>query len=114
MQKQLVYIAQQKGKYTLIDTATEQRWANEFFKTKYDVKHFTKQNGLTIVPKPVEDLFDDIKQVPLKVRKVMKKHLHEDANYIALEVALAEIKPLGYTFEYGLDAVPFNLKKRDE
>lgn len=114
MQKQLVYITQQRGKYTLIDTATEQRWANEFFKTKYDVKHFAKQNGLTIVPKPVDDLFDDIKQVPLKVRKVIKKHLHEGADYTDCHRLWEELQPLGYTFEYGLDAIPFNLKKRDE
>ena len=111
MQQVYTQFEKNSNRYTLIDVATEKRWANEFFKTKYEAKQFARQNGLAIVPKPVEDLFDDLFQVPFQVRKAIKKHSEMEADYILCEKLLEELKPYGYTFEYGLDAIPYNLKK---
>jgi len=55
------------------------------------------------------DLFENYEMIPAKVQKVLNKHI-DDEEYSDLEQMLSELQPLGYTFEYGLDAVPFALR----
>ena len=57
------------------------------------------------------DLFEHYEELPQEVNDVLEKYAEEDNTYEVNEKLLAELKPLGYTFEYGLDAVPFNLQK---
>lgn len=57
-----------------------------------------------------DDLFEVYDLLPGPVRKVLES-IPEDPSYTDLEQALEELKPLGYTFEYYLDAQPYNLKK---
>ena len=57
------------------------------------------------------DLFQYTEILPLPVKKVLHKYCKFDFDYKILEQFLQEIKALGYTFEYYLDATPFNLTK---
>lgn len=57
------------------------------------------------------DLFEHYETLPPEVLAVLDKYGDMDNTYTVCEMFLAELKPLGYTFEYYLDAKPFNLKK---
>ena len=59
------------------------------------------------------DLFEDIDALPEDVQAVLRKYSSEDETYQNSEALLAELEPLGYTFEYGLDATPYGLRKMD-
>ena len=59
------------------------------------------------------DLFEDIDSLPENVQAVLAKYSGADESYTNAEAMLAELEPLGYTFEYGLDALPFNLREID-
>ena len=39
---------------------------------------------------------------------------NDQISYIELDNMLHDFKKAGYTFEYWLDAIPFNLKKHDK
>ena len=59
------------------------------------------------------DLFEDYENLPKEVSKVYWKYNYLAASdgltYDTCADYLAEMNALGYTFEYGLDAEPFNL-----
>ena len=55
-----------------------------------------------------QDLFEVWETLPQEVQDILEKYNGEET-YENCEKMLQELKPLGYTFEYGLDAVPFNL-----
>ncbi len=55
------------------------------------------------------DLFEKYETLPQKVQDVLLTF--EDETYDECKRLLDELKPLGYTFEYYLDACPFNLQK---
>lgn len=57
----------------------------------------------------MKDLFETPELIPIKVRLILET-IEEDS-YEELERILKEIEPLGYTFEYYLDAVPYGLRK---
>lgn len=62
----------------------------------------------------IQDLFETPELIPANVREVLDRFSEEYENgpdYQLNERVLAELKPLGYTFEYGLDADPYNLHK---
>lgn len=59
---------------------------------------------------PEEDLFRNYDKLPKKVQRILAKY-SDGEEYSDLEDALSELEPLGYTFDYGLDAVPYNLRK---
>jgi len=58
------------------------------------------------------DLFEDYQDIPLKVQKVLDKYQEdiEDGDYKGLEKALKELEKIGYTFEYGLDGIAYDLR----
>lgn len=58
----------------------------------------------------IVDLFEFPEQIPADVVKVLEKY-GADLTYKECREMLAEVKQLGYTFEYGLDAIPTNLQK---
>ncbi len=59
-----------------------------------------------------EDLFENIESLPKEVQKVLNKYgKKSNLKHNDLEKFLDELKPLGYTFEYGLDLSPYNLRK---
>lgn len=72
-----------------------------------------KRNHLVVkyalVERPI-DLFEHPDSLPLEVQKALDKHA--DANsYEACTDMLNELAPLGYTFDFYLDAQPYNLQK---
>ncbi len=56
------------------------------------------------------DLFKHHEKLSPEVQDILSK-CEEQPTYNDLEKMLTELKPHGYTFDYYLDAVPFNLRK---
>ena len=61
------------------------------------------------------DLFWDLDLLPIEVKVIIEKYQLIDTDtgldYSDLANMFKELEVLGYTFEYGLDAIPFNLQK---
>lgn len=57
------------------------------------------------------DLFETIEELPYKVQLILSEFAEDDNNYEACAERLSRCEAEGYTFEYGLDAIPFNLTK---
>ena len=58
------------------------------------------------------DLFEDYENIPKEVDAIIKKYNYfEDATYKDLDECLKELEAIGYTFDYYLDAQPYNLRK---
>ena len=49
--------------------------------------------------------------LPKKVQNILNSFDEMKNGYKECERLLKELRPLGYTFDYGLDAEPFNLRK---
>ena len=60
------------------------------------------------VPEPT-DLFETPELIPENVRAVLDSYL--EPTYETLGLMLDECEELGYTFDYYLDAVPYDLRK---
>jgi hypothetical protein len=57
------------------------------------------------------DLFDKFEDLPIEVQKILNSFNEDcDNTYTELERLLIELKPLGYTFNYGLDGEPYELR----
>ncbi len=56
------------------------------------------------------DLFEQYETLPQEVQDILLD-FGDEQSYEGCEKLLAELKPHGYTFEYYLDASPFNLTK---
>lgn len=56
------------------------------------------------------DLFERPELLPEEVNKVINKY-SEIESYVDCKKLVEELNILGYTCEYGLDAVPYDLKK---
>ncbi len=63
-----------------------------------------------IIQESEVDLFEHYEKLPSEVQGIISK-CEEQPSYNKLEKMLEELKPYGYTFEYGLDAVPYDLRK---
>ena len=64
-----------------------------------------------------EDLFPYPEKQPENLRLLLESYeqkYSEGMDYWEIEQMLNEVKELGYTFDYGLDAVPFNLRLINE
>lgn len=57
------------------------------------------------------DLFKHYDKMPDDLRGVVKKYEMGENDYRVLEDFKEEVEALGYTFDYGLDAEPYNLRK---
>lgn len=61
----------------------------------------------------MKDLFETPELIPREVQAVLDT-LSEDANsYWELERIRIQVEKLGYTFDYGLDAEPYDLRPID-
>lgn len=58
------------------------------------------------------DLFESMDELPKKVQKIIFDFYWEEQTFKACEELLVKLEAEGYTFEVGLDAVPFNLTKK--
>ncbi len=55
------------------------------------------------------DLFEHYETLPQAVQNIIAEW--HDESYEECDKMLARLEPLGYTFEYSLDASPYNLTK---
>lgn len=59
----------------------------------------------------MEDLFESIESLPERVQEILSEFSGEEQTYETCEKLLSLCEAEGYTFEFGLDAIPFNLTK---
>ena len=62
----------------------------------------------------MKDLFNHIEKLPTMVREIVLAYgekLDDSADYKTLEQFIDDLHPHGYTFDYGLDGVPQNLRR---
>jgi predicted ABC-type ATPase len=60
------------------------------------------------------DLFEDFDNLPKNIQDIFFEYEDSDDTYERNEEMLSRLKPLGYTFDYGLDATPYGLKKMEK
>lgn len=58
------------------------------------------------------DLFEHYHLLPENVQEVLMKYGEIDQTYENCSALEKELDALGYSMEYGLDAVPYNLQKK--
>jgi hypothetical protein len=58
----------------------------------------------------MKDLFDTPELIPNEIQAILETFDEDASPYLELERLLAEMKPLGYTFDYFLDASPYGLR----
>jgi hypothetical protein len=59
----------------------------------------------------MKDLFETPEKIPIEIIDLINDFNKSDTTYQNCEILLKKCLKLGYTFKYGLDAIPFNLKK---
>lgn len=57
------------------------------------------------------DLFQVTEILPKEVQEIIEKYSEREYDYTTCSELEYEFNQLGYSMEYGLDAVPFNLRK---
>ena len=57
------------------------------------------------------DLFETIETLPYKVQLILSEFAEDDNTYDKCADLLRRCEAEGYTFEYGLDAIPYQLTK---
>lgn len=55
------------------------------------------------------DLFEIIETLPLCIQNMLSRFEQESYNYETCAKYLPMLESKGYSFEYGLDGIPFNL-----
>lgn len=57
------------------------------------------------------DLFENYKLLPQEVQNILAKYDNDDNTYENCENLVADLETVGYTCDYELDGVPFDLRK---
>lgn len=57
------------------------------------------------------DLFENIEQLPQEAKDIVNFYSNEDADFTTLVNMESDLLAVGYKFNWGLDAIPFNLRK---
>lgn len=57
------------------------------------------------------DLFETPEKLPIEIIDLLNDFNQYERLYSECEILLKKCEKLGYTFEYGLDSIPFNLEK---
>ena len=76
-----------------------------------DNEHILLEEAYDDVEHSNIDLFDDYDKLPPHIKDIIEKYSECDNDYKTCERFIAELKENGYTADYGLDAIPFDLKK---
>lgn len=58
------------------------------------------------------DYFQVPNLLPKEVQEVLFKWCDEELDYTTIKLFLSEVEEVGYTFDYYLDAQPYNLHKK--
>jgi hypothetical protein len=69
----------------------------------------TNENKFGESPRNPRDLFETIETLPLCIQNALSSFERDGYDYETCAKYLAILESKGYTFEYGLDGVPFNL-----
>jgi hypothetical protein len=69
---------------------------------------------LLIKLRDMKDLFETPELIPVMVQNVISTFNEDADSYRELSRIVSELEPLGYTFDFYLDAEPFNLRKIEE
>ena len=98
-----------------IDVKTEKSEYN--FKVNFDIDYnhiavYLEIDGDTIHSQPIIiDLFENSHLLPVEVKSVIDRYGElDEPTYDNCEAMLKELEPLGYTFDYELDAIPYDLR----
>ena len=59
----------------------------------------------------MNDLFETPENLPSEIIDIMNDFSKMNNSYTACEIMLKKCLKLGYTFDYGLDGEPYNLRK---
>lgn len=59
----------------------------------------------------MKDLFEYPELLPQEVHDILDKYCEMDTTYENCNTLIDELRSIGYTCEYGLDASPYNLTK---
>jgi hypothetical protein len=57
------------------------------------------------------DLFENYNDLPVTMLILLDEFEEKDNSYSNCEKLLKKCLKIGYSFEYGLDAIPYNLQK---
>ena len=57
-------------------------------------------------------MFDHIAELPTEVQEVIAAHQGSDQNYESCIELVNNLESLGWTCEYGLDGIPYGLRKQ--
>ena len=82
-----------------------EKWAKE---NGYTTRKTYKEGGK--IPSDV-DLFEHYQYIPKNIQAIIDKYELEEMDYPDLKKLNEELEAKGFTFEYGLDAEPYNLRK---
>lgn len=58
----------------------------------------------------MKNLFEHYEELPQKVQDILLKHMSCE-DYNGCEKLVKELESVGYTCDYGLDAIPYDLRK---
>lgn len=89
----------------------EKELSHNFRRTYEGYKKYKKGGDVSGDYDPEKDLFLKYETLPDDVKAILDKYSEEDATYESLAAMTNELEPLGYTFDYYLDAEPYNLRK---
>lgn len=64
-----------------------------------------------------QDLFESLETLPAEVQSIVEQIAHDlecgdECGYEVLKNGLSQLEMHGYTYDYGLDAVPYNLRRK--
>jgi hypothetical protein len=59
----------------------------------------------------MNDLFETPELLSIDVQAILEKYSNKDFNYNNCSDLVDELEEVGYTCEYGLDAIPYDLRK---
>ncbi len=59
----------------------------------------------------MQDLFETPEKIPQKVNKILDKYREGDYTYTDCEELQKELQKVGFTIDYYLDAIPYNLRE---
>lgn len=59
----------------------------------------------------MKDLFESYETLPMNVQEVLSKHSEMENDYQSCDELIKDLNEVGYTCDYGLDGIPYELKK---
>lgn len=58
----------------------------------------------------MQDLFETPEKIPAEVNAILDKYREGEYTYTELDEMQAELEKVGFTIDYYLDAIPYNLR----